>query len=97
MITFPEILAELAERAVEDGLAHIPHELQQEVQVVDADQAVCQEFLGLEEMPDIGARIIAARITLTAFFNGTVIPLVFGIEQIPFSLIRIHMSMPSIS
>ena len=81
MITFPEILAELAERAVEDGLAHIPHELQQEVQVVDADQAVCQEFFGLEEMADIGARIVAARITLTTFFNGMEIVGILGVAH----------------
>ena len=48
---------------------------------MDADQAVCQEFFGLEEMADIGPRIIAARIALAAFFDGMEIVGILGVAH----------------
>ena len=40
-----------------------------------------QEFFGLEEMADIGPRIIAARIALAAFFDGMEIVGILGVAQ----------------
>ena len=48
---------------------------------MDAHQPVGQEFFRLEEVADISARIVAARIALAALFNGMEIVGIPGIAH----------------
>ena len=55
-----EIFAEFRKVSVNNGLSHIPHELEQEVQVMDGDETEGKKFFGLIEMTDISPAVMGA-------------------------------------
>ena len=58
-----KLCAECAERPVEDGRAHAPHEFFQEPEVVQRQESQAEDFARAHEVADIGARIAPARRT----------------------------------
>ena len=48
-------------------------------------------------MPDVSPRMVLAGRTLTALFDGTVVPLIAGVVQIHLAVIRIGMSVAPVS
>lgn len=78
----PEIFPEFCEIPVDDGLPHIPHELKQEVQVVDRKQAERQRLFRFVEVADISSREMTARVAAAAFFQRREIPLVLFVLDV---------------
>src|SRR5450631_1713948 len=71
--------AQFSEGSVLDRAARAPHEIEVEMQVVNGDQSQPEDFLGLNQVPDIAAREISARRTSAALFDRFLLHREFGV------------------
>ena len=71
-----EVAVKLGERASSQRCADIGHQLDVHVRVMDADEAQAENFVGLEQMPHVGAREEFAGEAFAAFFDGPEVRLV---------------------
>ena len=59
-----EFLDEIAVAVLLDGGAHLLHQMEQEAQIVPADQAQREDLVGLEQMPDVSAGEVFAGVAV---------------------------------
>ena len=58
------------ERTLQDGVTDLPHQFQQEVEIVDRVQAQSQELSGLEQMVQLGTGEALAGVALALLLDG---------------------------
>lgn len=69
IISREEVLHIGFERIVKDGLADIVDGLYDEIFVVNASEGFAGDFIGLEEMMEVGGREVLTAITFAVFVN----------------------------
>src|SRR6476661_7073961 len=74
-----ELHDEGLEAAGIDGVAHVLHQLQVVMQVVDRVEPGAEDFAGAVQVIQVGARKVATCITAAAFVERLVVVLVAGI------------------
>ena len=71
-----DILREYGEGALVEGLADAPHEVEEEVEVVDGHEAGAENLVGVEEMADVGAGEMAAGVAGAALLDAIVLAVI---------------------
>ena len=89
--------AEGGEAARLQTVAYFLHETVVEVQIVHDAKAHSEHLFCLKKMPYIGSRIVSARRAFAPLFYRSVIQLILGIEKSDGTVIRVKMTVPSVS
>ena len=67
-----------------------------EIEIVEHAETHAQHFLGFQKVTDIASAVMTAGRTLAAFLNGLLIQLIFRVEKVQLSVLRVNVAVTSV-